>query len=126
VLRHAARQADVLGLPTGSEVVSDRTRSDLERRFLWLCRRQHLPRPAVNVRIGAMTVDFCWEERGVIVETDGYRYHRGRAAFEEDRARDLRLRTLGYTVLRLSYRQVFEEPDTVLAALGRLLGPMDR
>lgn len=81
-LRRAIRQADFLGLPTGPDVASDRTRSELERRFLWLCTRHHLPRPAVNMQIGAMAVDFCWVEARLIVETDGYRAHRGRQAFE--------------------------------------------
>ncbi len=95
----------------------DRTRSELERRFVWLCGRHHLPKPAVNIRIGGMTVDFCWVEQRLIVETDGYSSHRGRTAFEDDRARDLRLRALGFEVLRLSYRQVFDEPERVISVL---------
>jgi very-short-patch-repair endonuclease len=120
--RRAVRQADFLGLATGA-FASDRTRSELERRFLWLCNRHRLPKPGVNTQIGEMTVDFCWREQGLIVETDGYKSHRGREAFEGDRARDLRLRTLGYEVLRLSYRQVFDEPRSVLAALRPALIP---
>jgi very-short-patch-repair endonuclease len=116
-LRRAIRQADFLGLATGPDIVGDRTRSELERRFLWLCGRFHLPKPAVNAKIGAMAVDFCWVERKLVVETDGYQPHRGREAFESDRARDLRLRGLGYEVVHLSYRQVFDEPREVLAVL---------
>lgn len=122
-LRRAIRQADFLGLPTGLGIEVDKTRSELERRFLWLCRRHRLPMPQVNVPIGAMTVDFCWLEQRLVVETDGYRHHGGREAFESDRARDLRLRTLGYQVLRLSHRQVFDEPRRVLAALRPMLTP---
>lgn len=122
-LRRATRQADVLGLPLGPDIPLDRTRSELERRFLWLCHRHRLPKPAVNVRLKKMTVDFCWVDQAVVVETDGYRYHRGRTAFEEDRARDLELRSLGFQVIRLSHRQVFEEPARVAAALrGALTG----
>lgn len=122
-LRRAIRQADVIGLPTGRGIASDRTRSELERRFLWLCSRHHLPKPNVNIRIGEMTVDFCWVEQQVIVETDGYKYHRGREAFEEDRGRDLRLRSLGYQVQRLSYRQVFDDAERVVTVLQALLMP---
>jgi very-short-patch-repair endonuclease len=117
LLRRAIRQAEVLGLPTGREGVPDRTRSELEREFLALCRRHGLPPPEVNVRIGPIMVDFLWRHRRLIVETDGYRYHRGKAAFEDDRARDLELRTQGYDVIRLSYRQVFNEPERVVAVL---------
>jgi very-short-patch-repair endonuclease len=116
-LRRAVRQADFLGLSTGPDIDVDKTRSELERRFLWLCSRHHLPKPAVNMRIAGLTVDFCWVEQRLIVETDGYRAHRGKAAFEDDRNRDLKLRALGYEVLRLSHRQVFEEPQTALAVL---------
>jgi hypothetical protein len=77
--RRALRQAEYLDLALGPDLVSDRTRSELERRFLWLCGRHHLPKPNVNMRIGSMTVDFCWVEQRLIVETDGYRSHRGRA-----------------------------------------------
>ena len=115
------RQADFLGLPTGPDVAVDRTRSELERQFIRLCARHRLPKPAVNMRIGTMTVDFCWDGRGLIVETDGYRAHRGREAFEGDRARDLRLKGLGYEVLHLSHRQVFDEPAVVLAVLQPML-----
>lgn len=122
-LRHAIRQADFLGLPTGPDVASDRTRSELERQFLRLCTRYDLPKPAVNMQIGTMTVDFCWMEARLVVETDGYRAHRGRQAFEHDRARDLRLKRLGYETVHLSYRQVFDEPVAVIAALRPALIP---
>ena len=122
-MRRAVRQADVLGLATGSDVESDGTRSELERRFLRLCRRHRLPTPAVNRQIGGLMVDFCWVEQRVVVETDGYRYHRGKAAFENDRARDLKLRALGYEVMRLSFRQVCEEPERVANVLRAILTP---
>jgi very-short-patch-repair endonuclease len=120
-LRRAIRQADFLGLPTGPDIEVDKTRSELERRFLWLCRRHHVPKPAVNLRLTGLTVDFCWVEQRLIVETDGYRAHRGRTAFEDDHDRDLKLRALGFEVVRLSYRQVFDEPHEVIAVLKPLL-----
>ena len=70
------------------------TRSKLERRFLALCRRHRLPIPEVNARVDRFEVDFFWPYPKLIVETDGYGSHRGRSAFEEDRARDLRLKLL--------------------------------
>ena len=122
-LRRAIRQANVLGLPIGSEASRDRTRSDLERDFLRLCKRHRLPTPEVNVRIGSYLVDFLWRERRLVVETDGYRYHRGRQAFEDDRSRDLDLRSKGYDVLHFSYRQVSREPERVAAVVRGALSP---
>ena len=57
--RRALRQAEFLRLPI-HELEADRTRSELERRFLALCRRARLPAPEVNVRVGAFLVDLLW------------------------------------------------------------------
>lgn len=116
-LRRAIRQANVLGLPVDEKSRKDHTRSDLESDFLELCRRHQLPPPEVNVRVGAYLADFLWSKRRLIVETDFYLYHRGRVAFQEDRGRDLELRRLGYTVVRLSEKQVDEEADLVAEIL---------
>lgn len=120
-LRRAIRQADVLGLPLGDQVGGDRSRSDLERDFLRLCRRHRLPAPRVNTRVGPDLVDFLWPDRRLAVETDGYRYHRGRIAFEDDRERDLRLRAAGYDVMRISEKQVDEEPEQIAEVLTAAL-----
>lgn len=119
-LRKAIRQANVLGLPI-EEKDRDRTRSDLEEDFLSLCRRHRIPRPEVNERIGSYLVDFLWRDRRLVVETDSYLYHRGREAFQDDRGRDLELKRLGYEVLRLSERQIDEEPNRVGETLAGIL-----
>jgi len=119
-LRRAIRQANVLGLPIDQDG-GGRIRSDLERDFLWLCRRNRLPPPEVNVRIRQYLVDFLWRDRQLVVETDGYLYHRGKAAFQDDRRRDLELRRLGYEVVRLSERQLAEERDRVAETLAAIL-----
>jgi very-short-patch-repair endonuclease len=120
--RRALREAHALGLPIWETLDVDGTRSELERRFLLLCRRHHLPPPEVNVRVDGIEVDFLWPRARLVVEMDGYRYHRGRAAFERDRARDLRLRQRGYTVIRLTQRQLLEEPGVVVDILREELG----
>jgi very-short-patch-repair endonuclease len=121
-LRRAQRQADVLGLALGSSASPDGTRSELEFLFLDLCRKHRLPAPEVNIRIGSLLVDFAWRNQRLVVETDGHKYHRGRVAFEDDRTRDLKLRALGYDVIRLTHRQVVGNSEEVLATLERALG----
>ena len=118
--RRARRQAEVFGLPLG-ELRSDRSRSDLERAFLGLCRRHGLPSPQVNARVGRWTVDFLWRSRRLVVETDGYVYHRGSVAFEDDHARDLDLRSAGCTVLRYDDTQLESEPERVAADVAGAL-----
>lgn len=120
LVRRATRQAELAGYRL--EIETDRTRSDLERDFLRLCRRYDLPAPEVNVKIGRWTVDFLWREKLVVAETDGYRYHRGSVAFEDDHARDLDLRRMGYDVRRFTYRQVHDRPAEVAADLRDVLG----
>lgn len=111
----------MIGLDIGEHSETDLTRSELERQFLILCRRHHLTTPEVNAGVGSYTVDFLWREKRLIVEMDGYRYHRGRHAFEADRARDMKLRLLGYEVLRVTYKQVSSGAADLAHALRNVL-----
>lgn len=119
LVRRAIRQAEFLKLPVGIE--TDRTRSDLERDFLRLCRRYGLPAPEVNVLIDGITVDFLWRDASLVVETDSYATHGGTIAFEDDRERDMRLRRLGYSVHHFSERQLELEPAAVAADVAAAL-----
>lgn len=122
LVRRATRQAEMKGFSLGSGVETDGTRSDLERDFLQLCRRHHLPEPRVNVRVGRWMVDFLWPTERLAVETDSHRWHRGRVAFEDDHARDLDLRRRGYAVCRFTERQIREDAAEVVADLRDALG----
>jgi very-short-patch-repair endonuclease len=114
--RRAVRQAEYLRLDLG-DIDTDGTRSDLESTFLGLCRRHRLPEPRVNARIGPYTVDFYWPEHGLLVETDSYATHRGRQAFEDDRARDLYLQGRGLAVRRVTDRQLAADAGAVIRAV---------
>jgi very-short-patch-repair endonuclease len=95
----------------------ERTRSDLERLFLRICRRHEIRKPEVNVRIGPYEVDFLWREARLVVEVDGWRYHSDRRSFEADRARDRYLTGRGLTVLRFVDRELSGKPDAVAGSL---------
>ena len=62
------------------------------------------------MKVGGWTVDFLWRVERLAVETDSYRYHRGHIAFQDDHARELGLRRVGYEVRRFDERQINEEP----------------
>lgn len=98
-----------------------RTRSELERRFIALCETHAVPIPAMNVMVGGYMVDALWQHARVIVELDGHTAHATPAAAEDDRRRDLTLRSAGYTVLRYTWRQVTREPELVAADLAAAL-----
>ena len=96
------------------------TRGELERRFRALCRRAGLPQPLSNVDVADADnhpheVDFFFPAHRLVVETDGWRDHGTRVAFERDRAKDAALVAAGYAVLRFTKRQIADDPDTVAA-----------
>jgi predicted transcriptional regulator of viral defense system len=98
------------------------TRSELERRFLRLCRDGGLPPPAVNVPVASLEVDFLWPEARLVIELDGYAFHGDRASFERDRRRDAILQLAGYRVLRVTHRRLVEEAASVVDELRTMLG----
>lgn len=102
------------------------TRNELEEAFLRICRDARLPPDHANAWIpfpdgGGAEADFLWRGRRLIVEVDGRDVHTTRRAFESDRRRDQRLATLGYRVIRFTWRQVTFAPREVAATLRALL-----
>jgi very-short-patch-repair endonuclease/predicted transcriptional regulator of viral defense system len=116
--------ARVEALPSG------RTRSPLEERFLPFLRQHGLPRPRLNdwIMLGARRyqVDCHWPGTDQIVELDGWSGHGTRTAFREDRARDRALRVAGYSVTRIAWAQLEDEPDAIAADLRALLADYKR
>ncbi len=105
------------------------TDSSLERRFLPLARRAGLPKPRTRCRVNGFAVDFYWPDLGLVVETDGLRYHRTPAQQARDRIRDQAHAAAGLTALRFTHAQVRFESDRVvstLAAVARRLRPLNR
>ena len=104
----------------------DERKSRLEERFDPFLHRHHLPHPRFNpwLLVGEkrLQVDCLWPEQRQIVELDGWKGHKTRTAFREDRARDRRLRVAGYGVTRLTWNQLDDEPEAVAADLRALLG----
>lgn len=120
LVRRARRQAELMGWRLEG-VEGRRMRSELEEDFLRLGRRSRLPLPETNAKVGRWEVDFLWRKERVVVETDSFAYHRGSVAFEDDHARDLDLRSAGFTVLRIMEVQLEREPERVVADVARAL-----
>ena len=94
------------------------TDSELERRFLPIARRAGLPLPQTGQQLNGFKVDFYWPGLGLVVETDGLRYHRTAAQQARDRLRDQAHCAAGLTPLRFAYAQVRHEPRYVQATLA--------
>ena len=119
-----------LALERIKEEPAGRKRGKLEERFAPFLRRHRLALPRFNDWIigdgWRYRVDCHWPHLRQIVELDGWEGHATRTAFREDRARDRRLRVAGYSVTRLTWNQLDDEPGAVAADLRILLCPGTR
>jgi very-short-patch-repair endonuclease len=97
------------------------TLSVLEERFLDLLKRSGLAMPEVNARVEGLMVDALWRQERLIVELDGHATHDRPAAIEQDRRRELALRSRGYAVIRYTWAQITRDPDAVLSDLQTAL-----
>jgi hypothetical protein len=102
-----------------------RLRSLLEARLVTPLAEAGLPRPRGNVELHVdgrlFEVDWLWEEQRLIVEMDGEQTHGTRAAFQRDRLRDQILTAAGYRTARITWSQLEDEPEAVLARIRRML-----
>jgi very-short-patch-repair endonuclease len=106
-------------LETGS--ATGFTRSKGERRLRALLRAADLPQPLANQPLLGYVADFFWPEQKLILEFDSFLFHSGRRAFEHDRRRDQRFAAAGYLVIRLTWRQLEQEPYAVIARIAQAL-----
>jgi very-short-patch-repair endonuclease len=91
--------------------------SDLEIYFRRIVRAAKLPMPLSKQRVNNFEVDFFWPELGLIVETDGLRYHRTPSAQTRDARRDRAHVMAGMTPLRFTHYEVRYEPARVRGSL---------
>jgi very-short-patch-repair endonuclease len=97
------------------------TDSELERDFRRLVRRAGLPRPETQVWVNGFRVDFYWPKLGLVVETDGLRYHRTAGQQKEDHLRDQTHTAAGLTALRFAATQIRHEPARTTAILREVV-----
>lgn len=93
------------------------TDSELERRFMRIAGRAGLGPPQTQQWVSGFRVDFHWPDLGLVVETDGLRYHRTPSEQARDRIRDQTHVAAGLTALRYTHWQVRYDPDRVVRTL---------
>jgi very-short-patch-repair endonuclease len=91
--------------------------SELEIYFRRIVKGARLPMPLSKQRVNRFEVDFFWPELGLVVETDGLRYHRTPSAQLRDARRDRAHVMAGMTPLRFTHYEVRYEPRRVHATL---------
>jgi very-short-patch-repair endonuclease len=120
--RHPGRRGTTALRRILDEVGKSVPTSILERRFLGLLDAHHLRRPEINRLSDYGELDATWPDQRLIVECDGFATHGTRTAFERDRAKDRELVVAGWRVIRITWRQLTDEPDTIARQLAALLG----
>jgi hypothetical protein len=100
---------------------SNPTDSPFEDDFKGFVARYGLPQPVYNFPYNGRRLDVFFPEHGVIVELDGWDYHRDRDAFESDRERDADHLDHGHVTIRITKERLENQPDYEAARLHRIL-----
>jgi very-short-patch-repair endonuclease len=87
--------------------------SDLEILFRPLALAAGFPVPLTKHRVHGYEVDFWFPDHGLVVETDGLRYHRTPSQQARMVKRDQKHTSAGLRVLRFTHWQVAYAPDEV-------------
>jgi very-short-patch-repair endonuclease len=77
--------------------------------------------PMTQQRVNGYRVDFYWPELGLVVETDGLRYHRTPVQQTRDHRRDQAHAAAGLERLRFSRAQIRYEPEHVVETLENVI-----
>jgi hypothetical protein len=103
------------------------TRNDFEEAFLALIDAYGLPRPRMNADLALrgrfFEIDALWEAQKVALELDSRSVHAMPKRFESDRQRDRILLAEGWRTMRVTWRQLQEEPEAIAADLHLALYP---
>jgi hypothetical protein len=108
--------APFLDLPGGNP-----TNSWLEDAFLPFLAAYELPTPLINTKVNGVQVDAYFPDHNLIVELDGWPWHKDRHAFETDRERDAHHLAPGTPTVRITSRRIEHTPDREAARLQRIL-----
>lgn len=100
--------------------------SDLEIFFRPIAEAAGLPPPLTKQMVNGFEVDFYWPELGLIIETDGLRYHRTPSSQARDVQRDRAHILAGMTPLRFTHYEVKYEAAKVARALKRAAQLLDK
>jgi hypothetical protein len=102
------------------------TRNDFEEGFVALIDAHGLPRPRMNADLALrgrfFEIDALWERERVALELDSRSVHGTKKRFESDRQRDRILVAEGWRTMRVTWRQLQEEPEAIVADLRLALG----
>lgn len=111
--------APILGEYAASE--HNWTRSALEDRFLPFLKRYGFPKPFININLIGYEVDVYFPVERVIVERDGWSFHRYRRSFENDREQDATMLRHRIVTIRVTDERLDNSPDEEADRLHEIL-----
>jgi putative AbiEi antitoxin of type IV toxin-antitoxin system/uncharacterized protein DUF559 len=124
--RGVATVREILASPEPSGI----TENGFEEAFVAFLDARGLPRPFFNatlpLRGRLLRPDCMWPDDRLIAELDGRAVHGTDDAFESDRQRDRILVAAGWRSMRITWRQLRDEPGAIAADLRDSLGKRDR
>jgi very-short-patch-repair endonuclease len=85
-----------------------------------------LPRALTLAIVHGYEVDALFAEQRLVVELDGWEFHRGHVAFDDDRDRDADLLDFGFETIRITWERLHETPEREAARLYRILARRER
>ncbi len=106
-----------------------RLKSPLEAKVVPLLAHRDIPPPRFNAPVQLATkrieVDFLWPSHRFVLEADSRAFHSSHVASERDRWRDRELMRVGYSVLRVTWKEAEQESDAVVDAIVARLRSAD-
>jgi very-short-patch-repair endonuclease len=97
------------------------TRSEFEDAFAAFIKAHGLPRAEFNARVAGYEVDVLFRAEKVIVELDGWAFHRTKASFERDRERDATTLAAGYRTVRITWERLQNQSSREAERIRRIL-----
>jgi hypothetical protein len=100
--------------------------SDLEVFFRPIAMEAGLPPPLTKQIVNGFKVDFFFPDLGLVVETDGLRYHRTPSTQTRDARRDRAHTLAGMVPLRFTHYEIKYESARVRSELRRIVATLTR
>jgi hypothetical protein len=102
------------------------TASGLEDLFRAFIKKYDLPEPIINFNLRRKQPDAYFPEHNLIVELDGWDFHKDREAFEEDRERDAENLRHGTPTIRITEQRLTHDPDREAQRLHEILKRLEK
>lgn len=100
--------------------------SDLEALFRPIAMEAGLPLPLTKEIVNGWEVDFFFPDLGLVIETDGLRYHRTPSTQTRDARRDRAHALAGMTPLRFTHYEIKYDSPRVRSELRRIVATLTR